>query len=147
MAWTTRSRALMAVASRLMWPIKLSPRLSMILCTCTRVGNSLLANSSNARLKVDSLGITRYRLNPQMRRSLAVNLQTFDQRPCRQLSSKLSPEGQIEVLAAGLFSARLVSPWASLQGQRYGVRPADPCRPACSDTQVVAGPARMRVDL
>ena len=64
-----RSRASIAVPSRLRWPISCSPRCSLISASCTRSASRVLANSANAREKVASEGRGLNKENPQMRRS------------------------------------------------------------------------------
>ena len=63
------SRALIAVASREMWPTKRGFSYFSINASCTRAGNWLCANSAKAREKVASLGSSRCRSQPHKRRN------------------------------------------------------------------------------
>jgi len=65
---TGRSRASMALPSRLMCPINASPRCSLISVSCTRSAKHVSVNSSNAREKVAYEGSRLHSANPQIRR-------------------------------------------------------------------------------
>src|SRR4030095_15354345 len=65
------SRALIAVASREIWPTKRGFSYFSIIVACTRSGNWLALNSANAREKVASLGKLSCRSQPHKRRNVS----------------------------------------------------------------------------